>query len=162
MVQWLHNWAITTTMQRRVVGFWSTRSPLNSQIAGTLARRKDVADKILSAAGVVVPRGRVFAKSRVSDALKHASGQWPLVVKPASSPGSGRGATVGISTENQLRAAFSKAGTVSPWVLAQKQVPGVEARMLVIGGKCVSVLRKLSKPGEYEAITDRVHPVYIQ
>lgn len=160
-VHWLHRWSITTVIHGQVVAFWSTRSPLNSQIAGTLARRKDVANKILQPAGVPIPEGHVFSKKKLSAAEEYASGRWPLVVKPAHSPGGGKGATVNVSTLGQLRKSFSRAGQVSSWVMVQQQVRGFEARMLVIGGKCVSVLQKMSQPGEYEAITDRVHPTYI-
>lgn len=161
-IRWRHNWCFTATRDGRTEVFWSTRSSLNSQIAGMVAKRKDMTSRLLTDAGVSVPAGRLFRASSAATAAAWASGRWPVVVKPATSPGNGKGATVGVTTGPGVRAAMMKAAKVSPLILVQEQVRGVEARMLVVGGKCVHVLRKLAKPGSYEAITERVHPSYLR
>ena len=161
-IRWRHAWCFTATRGGRSEVFWSTRSALNSQIAAQIAKRKDMTSRLLADAGVSVPVERLFRASSSMNAAAWAEGRWPVVVKPVMSPGNGRGATVGVTTGTGVRAAVLKASKVSPLVLVQEQVRGVEARMLVVGGRCVHVLRKLSKPGAYEAITERVHPSYMK
>src|SRR5690606_18035963 len=161
-IRWRHNWCFTATRNGRSEVFWSTRSSLNSQIASQVAKRKDICSRLLADAGVSVPTDRLFRASRASQAAAWAAGRWPVVVKPATSPGNSKGATVGVTTADGVRTAVAKAARVSSLVLVQQQVRGSEARMLVVGGRCVHVLRKLGKPGAYEAITDRVHPSYLR
>lgn len=161
-IRWRHNWCFTATRNGRSEVFWSTRSSLNSQIASQVAKRKDICSRLLTDAGVSVPTERLFRASSASAAAEWASGRWPVVVKPATSPGHSTGATVGVTTADGVRTAVAKAARVSSLVLVQEQVRGVEARMLVVGGRCVHVLRKLAKPGTYEAITERVHPSYMR
>lgn len=161
-VRWRHAWCFTATRNGRTEVFWSTRSALNTQIAAQVAKRKDIAARLLADAGVSVPVERMCRETSAAQAIQWAHGRGPLVVKPASSPGQGEGATVGVTTRAGLRAAINTAARVSPLVLVQEQVRGVEARMLVVGGRCVHVLRKLGKPGAYEAITERVHPTYLR
>lgn len=161
-IRWRHNWCFTATRNGRSEVFWSTRSSLNSQIASQVAKRKDICSRLLADAGVSVPTERLFRASSASQAAAWAAGRWPVVVKPATSPGHSTGATVGVTTADGVRTAVAKAARVSSLVLVQQQVRGSEARMLVVGGRCVHVLRKLGKPGAYEAITDRVHPSYLR
>jgi D-alanine-D-alanine ligase-like ATP-grasp enzyme len=161
-IRWRHNWCFTATRNGRSEVFWSTRSSLNSQIASQIAKRKDICSRLLADAGVSVPTERLFRASSASQAAAWAAGRWPVVVKPATSPGNSKGTTVGVTTGPGVRAAMMKAAKVNPLVLVQEQVRGVEARMLVVGGRCVHVLRKLPAPGAYEAITERVHPSYLR
>ncbi|AFM10403.1 cyanophycin synthetase [Saccharomonospora phage PIS 136] len=161
-IRWRHNWCFTATRNGRSEVFWSTRSSLNSQIASQVAKRKDICSRLLTDAGVSAPTERLFRASSASAAAEWASGRWPVVVKPATSPGHSTGATVGVTTADGVRTAVAKAARVSSLVLVQQQVRGSEARMLVVGGRCVHVLRKLGKPGAYEAITERVHPSYLR
>lgn len=161
-VKWRHAWCFTATRNGRTEVFWSTRSALNTQISAQIAKRKDIASRMLADAGVSVPVERVCRETTAARAIQWAHGRGPLVVKPASSPGQGKGATVGVTTAGGLRAAIGTAARVSGLVLVQEQVRGTEVRMLVVGGRCVHVLRKLGKPGAYEAITESVHPSYLR
>ena len=161
-VRWRHRWCFTATRDGHTEVVWSTRTSLNTQIAAQIAKRKDVASCSLAEAGVSVPDERVIRATNTQAAVEWATGRWPVVVKPATSPGQSTGATVGVTTADGVRTAVAKAARVSSLVLVQRQVRGSEARMLVVGGRCVHVLRKLGKPGAYEAITDRVHPSYLR
>lgn len=167
-VTWLTSWSISARRGTRHHAFWGGRTPLNTQMAGILARRKDTANQLLRAAGVSYPRGLTFHRQRVENALRYARRRHRLaVVKPAASPGNGKGATAGIdvtrsSGADRFRAAFKTASRVYPWVMVQEHVSGTEARMLVVGGRCVHVLRKIDNAGTYEAITEKVHPTYLR
>jgi glutathione synthase/RimK-type ligase-like ATP-grasp enzyme len=167
-VAWLTNWSISARRGQEHHTFWGGRSPLNTQTAAMLCRRKDINYKLLDDAGVRFPRGLAFHRDRVDNALRYARRmERPVVVKPAASPGHGKGATPGLRVGHtrgveSFRKAFARAGRVYPWVLVQRHVSGIEARMLVIGGRCVHVLRKLAREGDYEAITERVHPSYLR
>lgn len=166
-VQWWNRWCFTADVRGENVTFWSTRSGLNTQIAAQLARRKDMTDKVLRAAGVRVPEGGAFRRVQRKQALGFASRRWPVVVKPIASRGKAQGATLGVDSREMFHEAFDKALKVSPYVMVQDTVQGEEARFLVVGGRCVSVLRKRmdSKtgkqvPGVYDEITAETHPYY--
>ncbi len=167
-VQWLNRWVFHADVNGRRATFWSTRSVLNTQIAGALCRRKDMTERLLRDAGVRVPAGRVFGRWQRKRALAFAASRWPVVVKPVDSPGRGTGVSLGVSTPEKFTKAFEDALEIASRVMVQETVPGVEARVLVVGGRCVSVLRKVpnevtgSTIGEhrYEEITAKTHAFY--
>ncbi|QYN17605.1 hypothetical protein [Amycolatopsis sp. DSM 110486] len=168
-VTWLNKWCFVAVIGSRAVPFWATRSVLNTQVASHLAKRKDMTDRLLRVAGVSVPEGRVYSRRQAADALVYARQRWPVVVKPAVSPGRMAGASIGVTGPGEFAAAFEKALGVSSRVMVQQTARGHELRMLAVGGRCVSVMRKLPDPATglplpgsgYEGITPQVHPFYL-
>lgn len=167
-VEWLNRWMFRVAVAGRRLVFWGSRCVLNTHIASALTRRKDLTDRTLRDVGVSVPDGGVFRGHQVRRALRFAQSRWPVVVKPADSPGKGAGVSLGVDTPERFTSAFDDAADMSSNVLVQETVPGSEARVLVVNGRCVSVLRKVPNPktgstiGErqYEEITGSTHEFY--
>lgn len=122
--------------QRRI---WTAETDRTSAIAEGIASDKDLTKELLAAVGVPVPRGR---------AVKDADEAWeaaqdlglPAVVKP-SDGNHGRGVSLDLSTEAEVRAAFALAEPEGSEVLVERCITGNEHRLLVVGGKVVACAR---------------------
>jgi cyanophycin synthetase len=111
-----------------------------SAIAEAIGQDKELTKKLLSAAGVPVPMGR--AVSDADDALKAALEiGWPVVVKPLDG-NQGKGVTVNIVSEAQLRAAYAVAIEFRDRILVERYMPGNDFRLLVVGDKLVAAARR--------------------
>ncbi|MCD6025648.1 MAG: cphA [Solimicrobium sp.] len=111
-----------------------------SAIAESIAQDKELTKKLLSAAGVPVPLGR--SVTNVEDAWKAACEiGFPVVVKPKDG-NQGKGVTVNITTNEQLRTAYSAATEFSDTILVERYLPGSDYRLLVIGNKLVAAARR--------------------
>jgi len=111
-----------------------------SAIAEFIAQDKDLAKKLLHAAGVPVPLGRpVHSAEDAWLAAQEIGG--PVVVKPRDG-NQGRGVTVNITTEAEVRAAFENAHLHRPEVMVERYLPGSDYRLLVVGDKLVAAARR--------------------
>ncbi len=111
-----------------------------SAIAEAIAQDKELTKKLLAAAGVPVPTGR--AVTDVQDAWKAACEiGLPVVVKP-NDGNQGKGVTVNISTEEDLRKAYATALEFRDDVLVERYMPGNDFRLLVVGDKMVAAARR--------------------
>ena len=111
-----------------------------SAIAEFIAQDKDLAKKLLHAAGVPVPLGRpVHSAEDAWLAAQEIGG--PVVVKPRDG-NQGRGVTVNITTEADVRAAFENAHLHRPEVMVERYLPGSDYRLLVVGDKLVAAARR--------------------
>jgi cyanophycin synthetase len=123
--------------QRRIQ---AAEMDITSAISEAIAQDKDLTKKLLAAAGVPVPVGR-----EVSD----ASDAWaaaceiglPVVIKPKDG-NQGKGVTVNIADQNQLRQAYAVATDFSDSILVEKYMPGNDFRLLVVGDKLVAAARR--------------------
>jgi len=124
-----------------------------SAIAEAIAQDKELSKRLLHAAGVPVPRGR---------AVRDADDAWtaaqeiglPVVVKPLDG-NQGKGVTVNIQNETQLRAAYAVAIEFRDTVLVERFMPGNDFRLLVVGDKLVAAARR-DPP---KVVGDGVHTV---
>jgi cyanophycin synthetase len=124
-----------------------------SAIAEAIAQDKELSKRLLHAAGVPVPRGR--AVHDVDDAWKAAQDiGLPVVVKPLDG-NQGKGVTVNILSEAQLRAAYAVAIEFRDTVLVERYMPGNDFRLLVVGDKLVAAARR-DPP---KVVGDGVHTV---
>ena len=111
-----------------------------SAISEAIAQDKQLTKKLLGAAGVPVPAGR--AVSDADDAWKAACEiGLPVVVKPLDG-NQGKGVTVNITSEEQLRKAFEVACTFRSKILVERYMPGNDFRLLVVGDKLVAAARR--------------------
>ena len=111
-----------------------------SAIAEAIAQDKELTKKLLHAAGVPVPLGR--AVSDADDAWQAALEiGLPLVVKPLDG-NQGKGVTVNITQEDQLRAAYAVATEFRDRILVERYMPGNDFRLLVVGDKLVAAARR--------------------
>jgi cyanophycin synthetase len=111
-----------------------------SAIAEAIAQDKELTKKLLHAAGVPVPLGR--AVSDADDAWQAALEiGLPVVVKPLDG-NQGKGVTVNITREDQLRAAYAVATEFRDRILVERYMPGNDFRLLVVGDKLVAAARR--------------------
>ena len=111
-----------------------------SAISEAIAQDKQLTKRLLAAAGVPVPAGREV--NDADDAWKAACEiGLPVVVKPLDG-NQGKGVTVNITSEEQLRKAYEVATTFRDSILVERYMPGNDFRLLVVGDKLVAAARR--------------------
>ena len=122
--------------QRRI---WTAETDRSGAIAEYIAQDKNLTRLTLRRAGVPVPEGRIV--SDADDAWDAAQDiGLPVVVKPRDG-NHGRGVFVDMKTEKEIRDAYLVADENGDGVIVEKYIPGVDHRLLVIGGKMVAATR---------------------
>jgi cyanophycin synthetase len=122
--------------QRRI---WTAETEKTSAIAEGIARDKDLTKQLLKGCGVPIPEGVVVASADEAWEAAQDIGL-PVVVKP-SDGNHGRGVSLDLSNEADVRAAFALADKHGSEVLVERCIPGEEHRLLVVGGKVVAAAR---------------------
>ena len=132
--------------QRRI---WTAETDRTPVIAESISRNKQLTKRLISAAGVPVPRGRVVdSAAEAWEAAEWIGG--PFVLKPLDG-NHGRGVFLNLTTREEVEQAYPFAadeGRSSDLVVVEEYVKGVEHRLLVVGGK----VRACAK-GEYVYVT---------
>ncbi len=123
--------------QRRIQAAESSET---SAIAESIAQDKDLTKTLLQAAGVPVPQGRPVSDAEDAWIAAQEIGA-PVVVKPLDG-NQGKGVTVNITSEAQVRTAFEKAKQIRRTVLVERYLPGFDFRILVVGGKMIAAARR--------------------
>ncbi|AVR96822.1 cyanophycin synthetase [Pseudoduganella armeniaca] len=121
--------------QRRI---WTAETDNTSAIAEGIASDKDMTKDILKACGVPVPEGALVTSA--DQAWEEAQDiGLPVAVKPYDG-NHGRGVSLNLSTEADVRAAYDiavqRGGSES--VIVEKFIVGDEHRLLVVGRKVVA------------------------
>ncbi|WUR15940.1 cyanophycin synthetase [[Empedobacter] haloabium] len=121
--------------QRRI---WTAETDNTSAIAEGIASDKDMTKDILKACGVPVPEGALVTSA--DEAWEEAQDiGLPVAVKPYDG-NHGRGVSLNLSTEADVRAAYDiavqRGGSES--VIVEKFIVGDEHRLLVVGRKVVA------------------------
>ena len=114
-----------------------------SLVAADLAGDKAMTKKLLDESGVPVPRGIVVRDEE--EAVRGARRlRYPLVTKPLDG-NHGRGVTIGIMDEAQLRFGFREALAQAKGrdVIVEPFFEGNDHRILVVGGKMVAVAERI-------------------
>ena len=136
--------------QQRVQATITSRTP---HISVELASDKEETNRILAHLGLPVPHQRLV--HREEDAVTAAERiGYPVVVKPFNA-NHGRGISIHVTTEEQVRAAFEVAREHSRSVIVESFITGDDHRMLVINGELVAVSRRV--PGH--VVGDGVHTI---
>lgn len=127
--------------QQRIRASISGRTSL---IAVEAAGDKDFTKQLLSDSGIPVPRGVVVRN--VDDAVKATRRlRFPLVTKPLDG-NHGRGVTIGIRDEEQLRFGFAQAQAEAKGrhdVIVEQFFEGRDHRILVVNGEVVAVAERV-------------------
>jgi cyanophycin synthetase len=119
----------------------ATITSATSHIAVELASDKEETNRILGNLGLPVPRQRLV--QRVEDAVAAAERiGYPVVVKPFNA-NHGRGISIHLTTDEQVRTAFEVAREHSRSVIVESFITGEDHRMLVIHGELVAVSRRV-------------------
>ncbi len=112
-------------------------------ISTSLASDKEGTHSLLKDMGLPVPKQIMFA---TEDAAVSAAGKigYPVVVKPLDA-NHGRGISINLTTDEQVREAFhvAKEQGNSRHVLAESFVTGFDHRMLVINNELVAVAKRV-------------------
>jgi cyanophycin synthetase len=111
-----------------------------SHIAVELASDKEETNKILSTLGLPVPKQELV---QGADAAARAARRigYPVVVKPYNG-NHGRAVAIHLTTEEQVRTAFTAAQEVSRSVLVESFITGDDHRLLVVNGTLVAATRR--------------------
>jgi glutamate--cysteine ligase len=121
----------------------ATRTNADGYASALAMENKEVAKRLLAAAGVPVPRG-MLASDRAG-ALAYASSfaGKSLVVKPRSTNFGEGVAILGAERErSELEAAVDAAFGLDSGIIVEEFIPGREFRFLVIGGRTRAVLHR--------------------
>ncbi|HNA50938.1 MAG TPA: N-acetylglutaminylglutamine synthetase, partial [Mycobacterium sp.] len=118
-------------------------SEYTSAVAMSRCDDKRLTRRIVSEAGIAVPRGRLATFDADDHAFMAEVGD--VVVKPTRGE-QGKGITVGIDGPEELDAALARAREQHPEVLIEQRAPGDDLRLVVINGKVVAAA--LRRPAE--------------
>ncbi len=111
-----------------------------SAIAESIAQDKELTKQLLHAAGVAVPVGRPVRDEDDAWTAAQEIGL-PVVVKPQDG-NQGKGISVNLTTEEQVRHAYRVAIEFRDGIMVEKFLPGHDWRMLVIGDKLIAAARR--------------------
>ncbi len=125
---------------------WTAETDQTSAIAETISRDKDLTKELLSSCGVPVPEGReVDSAEDAWDAAEDIG--VPVCVKPTDG-NHGRGVFIDLTTREEVARAYAIAVDEGSGVLVERSIPGIEHRLLVVGGKLVAANR-----GDWSPVT---------
>jgi GNAT-family acetyltransferase (TIGR03103 family) len=128
-------------------------SELTSAIAMSRCDDKRLTRRLVSEAGINVPRARLATFDDDDYAFLRDVGE--VVVKPTRGE-QGKGITVGVTAENgpdELAAALARAREEHPEVLIEQRVAGEDLRLVVIDGRVVAAA--LRRPAEIIGTGDK-------
>ena len=118
---------------------WTAETDQTSAIAETISRDKDLTKELISSVGVPVPEGREVDSA--DDAWEAAEDIGvPVCVKPTDG-NHGRGVFIDLTTKEEVAKAYAIAVDEGSGVLVERSIPGIEHRLLVVGGKLVAANR---------------------
>ena len=110
-------------------------------IAVEIASDKEETNKILGDLGLPVPRQRLV---RNADGAVYAAERlgYPVVVKPLDA-NHGRGVSINLKNEAQVREGFEKAKEHARTVIVETYLAGEDHRMLVVNGELIAVAKRV-------------------
>ncbi|MBM3389724.1 MAG: cyanophycin synthetase [Betaproteobacteria bacterium] len=136
--------------QKRI---WTAETDRTSAIAEGIAGDKDMTKEMLAGCGVAVPEGRLVDDPEDAWSVAQHMG-CAVVVKPTDA-NHGRGVTLDLSGEAEVKAAFAVADAEGSGVIVERYIPGEEHRVLIVAGQVAAAAR-----GETAWITgDGTHTV---
>jgi len=118
---------------------WTAETNRTGAIAESISRDKDLTRQLLQSCGVPVPQGMVVSTHEQAwDAAQQIG--TPVVIKPLDG-NHGRGVFTDLNTEQAIHTAFDVACKEGSDVIVERFIPGVEHRLLVVGGRMVAAAR---------------------
>jgi cyanophycin synthetase len=136
--------------QQRIQATVTGRTP---HIAVELASDKEETNKILSSLGLPVPRQELASTEDGAVRAARRIG-YPVVTKPYNG-NHGRGISIRLTTDEEVRVGFAVAREHSRSVIVETFVEGDDHRLLVVNGELVAATRRT--PGH--VVGDGVHTV---
>jgi cyanophycin synthetase len=111
-----------------------------SAIAEEIAQDKELTKRLLHAAGIPVPRGKVVDSPEQAWEVACELGG-PVVVKPRDG-NQGKGVTVNAQTREQVINGYHTARSFRSEVIVERYLPGIDYRVLVVGNQLVAAARR--------------------
>ena len=111
-----------------------------SYIAVELAGDKEETNKILAARGLPVPQQELVRSADLAIAAAKRLG-YPVVTKPYNG-NHGRGISIHLTTEDEVRKGFEAAQEHSSSVIVETYLTGDDHRLLVINGELIAATRR--------------------
>lgn len=124
---------------RRARRIWTAETDRTSAIAEGISRDKSLTKQLLQSCGVPIPEGRPVDDAADAWAAAEEIGV-PVVVKPIDG-NHGRGVFLGLTTREEVEAAYPIAKDEGSGVIVERFVRGDEHRLLVVGGRMVAAAR---------------------
>jgi cyanophycin synthetase len=118
----------------------AAETSFTSAIGEAIAQDKELTKKLLHAAGVAVPYGRPVEDEDDAWVAAREIGL-PVVVKPQDG-NQGKGISVNLTTEEQVRQAYRVAIEFRDDIMVERFLPGHDWRLLVIGDKLIAAARR--------------------
>ncbi len=122
-------------------------------IAVAIASDKEETNRILGDLGLPVPHQRLARSAEEAVRSARRLG-FPVVVKPLDA-NHGRGVSIDLGTDDEVRVAFDKAREHARTIVVETFLAGYDHRMLVVNGALVAVAKRV--PGH--VVGDGVHTI---
>ncbi|WP_129665792.1 acetate--CoA ligase family protein, partial [Phytoactinopolyspora endophytica] len=123
------------------VGFHQNMSSTLTALDRQVTNDKLITKRILSEHGLPVARGEVVDSLDDALAAMRRIGP-PVVVKPVHGSG-GKGVTVNIHDEDELRAAADEAFSRARRILVEEMCAGIDLRIMTVAGKSVAAMLRV-------------------
>ncbi len=121
------------SQQRRI---WTAETDQTSAIAEEIASDKSLTKNMLESCGIPVPTGQTVDNIEQAWEVAQDVGL-PVAVKPLDG-NHGRGVSLDLQTETDIKAAFTLAAQHGNGVIVERFIPGNEHRLLVVGNQVVA------------------------
>ncbi len=121
----------------------ATMTSKTSALGVDIASDKDITNKLLSAAGLPVPKSDSVRTLRGALQVANRIG-YPVVVKPLDG-NHGRGVVLNVTNDVQLEAAYdvAKAESRGGYLQIESYISGIDYRFLVVGGRIAAVAERV-------------------
>ncbi len=119
----------------------ATITSQTSSVGVDIACDKTMTKKILEKSGISVPIGRIAKTEEQALEIAKEIGT-PVVVKPCDG-NQGKGVTLNLETETEIRSAFKLAENYSNKIIVERHITGKHYRILVINDEVVAVSERL-------------------
>lgn len=123
--------------QKRIL---ASQTTYTSVIGVEVCQDKSLTNHMLRRIGVPVPEGQVVKSLKEAWPAAQSVGT-PVVVKPVDG-NQGKGVSVNLETEEEVREAYTIARQFSKEVLIERAIQGQDYRLLVVNGKLVAAARR--------------------
>ncbi|MBK8020009.1 MAG: cyanophycin synthetase [Chloroflexi bacterium] len=123
--------------QKRIL---ASETSNTSSIAVEMCQEKPLTNSMLRTVGVPVPEGLNADNVDEAAAAAQTIG-YPVVVKPIAG-NQGKGVSVNLNSEQEVRAAYGVAAAFDVHVLVERFIQGQDYRLLVVNGKLIAAARR--------------------
>jgi cyanophycin synthetase len=124
--------------QQRIQATVTSRTP---HIAVEIASDKEETNRILEDIGLPVPKQRLVYNETAAARAAEVIG-YPVVVKPLNA-NHGRGVSLNLTENEQVRTAYGQAREHSRGVIVESFITGLDHRMLVVDGELIAVAKRV-------------------